>query len=78
MKVLDGQPWKARARASMHCTRGERGMSALSDLRTEESLVSTPALKTVEGCHLLWLVVCVNEMVTELFNEDKSKSGEIG
>jgi hypothetical protein len=52
MKVLLGHPWNASARDSMHCTSAERGMSALSDLRTLSSDVSMPPLKTVLGCHL--------------------------
>lgn len=56
MKVSRGQPWKARARCSMHCTRRERGMEAFSDLRIWGSVVSRPALKIVEGVQLfvLW------------------------
>jgi len=56
--VFAGQPWKARARLSMHCTSGGRGSSALSDLRTLASALSCepPWLKIVEGCQLfaLW------------------------
>lgn len=56
MKVSRGQPWMARARCSMHWTVWSRGMRAFSDLRTVESVVSTPELKTVEVCQFAWLL----------------------
>lgn len=55
MKVWRGQPWKARARASRHCTVVSRGMSAFSDLRTEVSVDSEGPVKIVEGVQLLAL-----------------------
>lgn len=55
MKVSLGQPWKARARCSMHWTTWEREMEAFSDLRIWVSMASRPKLKVVEGVHF-WVL----------------------
>jgi hypothetical protein len=60
MNVSVGQPWKERARDSMHCTVVSRGMEAFSEFRTVGSRVSWPLLETVEGSQLLELRVGVS------------------
>lgn len=49
MKVYGRQPWKVRARSSMHFTVCERGRGAFSDCRIEGLSDSRPEVQTVLG-----------------------------
>lgn len=52
MKVSRGQPWKARARASMHWTMLSRSMAAFSELRILGLRMGMLPFMIVEGVHL--------------------------